>query len=166
MMGIIIAFLFILQIVSFLIITLLYVKITKFNDLEKKQRKLMQQMDDSVMAYLTEIKEENDRLIAQLDAAEKREKQEERQKPADSEEPAFKENAEQQEFERKSHPVPVRHVIRSYQQTAAAKEETEQRPLTDRERAKQMHAEGRTVQEIAKELGKGQTEIELLLKFS
>lgn len=160
MMGMIVAFLFILQIVSFLIITLLYMKITKFNDLEKKQRKLMQQMDDSVMAYLTEIKEENDRLIAQLDAVERREIR------TGQEKSAVKENLEQPEFERKPHPVPVRHVLRSYEQTASAKEETQEQPLTDRERAKKMLADGKTVQEIAKELGKGQTEIELLLKFS
>ena len=37
--------------------------------------------------------------------------------------------------------------------------------LDDRTRAFNMHDEGKPVEEIAKKLGKGKTEVELLLKF-
>ena len=66
MITIFLVFLFIIQIISFYFLALLYTKVTKFDDLEKKQRKLMTEMDDSIGAYLSELKDENDRLIEQL----------------------------------------------------------------------------------------------------
>ena len=66
MITIFLVFLFIIQIISFYFLALLYTKVTKFDDLEKKQRKLMAEMDDSIGAYLSELKDENERLIEQL----------------------------------------------------------------------------------------------------
>ncbi|WP_153731304.1 helix-turn-helix domain-containing protein [Sporosarcina obsidiansis] len=161
-MGIVLAILFILQIISFMIITLLYMKIAKFNNLEKKQQKLMQEMDQSVMAYLVEIKEENDRLIEQLNG-----RMDSKREPEASPSSVFKaESAAIQEKNlQKPHSVPVNFAIRSYQESAATTDQQEMKPLDDRDKAKQLRAQGKSVQEIAKELGKGQTEIELLLKF-
>ncbi len=66
MLTIFIVILFIIQIISFYFLALLYTKVSNFDSLEKKQRKLMEEMDDSITAYLTELKDENDRLINQL----------------------------------------------------------------------------------------------------
>ena len=66
MTTIFLVFLFIIQIISFYFLALLYTKVTKFDDLEKKQRKLMAEMDNSIGAYLSELKDENERLIEQL----------------------------------------------------------------------------------------------------
>ena len=66
MITIFLVFLFIIQIISFYFLALLYTKVTKFDDLEKKQRKLMAEMDNSIGAYLSELKDENERLIEQL----------------------------------------------------------------------------------------------------
>ncbi|WP_153720410.1 helix-turn-helix domain-containing protein [Sporosarcina cascadiensis] len=162
-MGIIVAILFILQIISFMIITLLFLKVSKFNNLEKKQQQLMDEMDHSVMAYLAEIKEENDRLIEQLN------RKTDFFPPADFSFPQTaqqKTAAETDKMQQKPHPVPVQFALRSYQKTAATTEQREAEPLDDRAKAKMMIAEGKSVEEIAKELGKGRTEIELLLKFS
>ncbi|GKV64166.1 MULTISPECIES: helix-turn-helix domain-containing protein [unclassified Sporosarcina] len=163
-MGIIVAILFILQIISFMIMTLLFLKVSKFNNLEKKQQQLMDEMDHSVMAYLAEIKEENDRLIEQLNRKTDFTLSPEVpfQQPPVKQKPA----AEPERVQQKSHPVPVQFALRSYQKTAATTEQQEAEPLDDRAKAKLMHAEGKSVEEIAKELGKGRTEIELLLKFS
>ncbi|WP_301108659.1 helix-turn-helix domain-containing protein [Sporosarcina sp.] len=164
-MGIIVAILFILQIISFMIITLLFLKVSKFNNLEKKQQKLMDEMDQSVMAYLAEIKEENDRLIEQLNNTAD-------VPPFAEVEIPFQPQVQQktvtetEKVQQKPHPVPVQFALRSYQQTAAATDQRETEPLDDRAKAKLMHEEGKSVEEIAKKLGKGQTEIELLLKFS
>ena len=46
---IVLIFLFIVQIISFYFLALLYTKVSKFDDLEKKQRKLMVEMDDSLV---------------------------------------------------------------------------------------------------------------------
>ena len=66
MITIFLVFLFIIQIIGFYFLALLYTKVTKFDDLEKKQRKLMAEMDNSIGAYLSELKDENERLIEQL----------------------------------------------------------------------------------------------------
>ena len=66
MIWIFLVFLFILQIISFYFLALFYTKMSQFDDLEKKQRKLMDEMDDSIAAYLSELKDENERLIEQL----------------------------------------------------------------------------------------------------
>ncbi|EGQ27361.1 hypothetical protein ABZ756_05895 [Mammaliicoccus sciuri] len=163
-MGIVVAILFILQIISFMIMTLLYMKVSKFNNLEKKQQKLMHEMDQSIMAYLAEIKEENDRLIEQLN---KRPVNKPSSKVAFPQTHSQNEEtaAEPEKVQQKSHPVPVQFALRSYQKNAATTDSLEMAPLSDRDKAKQLLAEGKSVQEIAKELGKGQTEIELLLKF-
>ena len=61
-----------MQIIGFYFLALLYTKVSKFDDLEKKQRKLMEEMDDSIGAYLSELKDENDRLIERLIAVRNR----------------------------------------------------------------------------------------------
>ena len=65
-MIIFLVILFLLQLISFYFLALLYTKVSKFDDLEKKQRKIMNEMDDSLGAYLAELKDENERLIQRL----------------------------------------------------------------------------------------------------
>lgn len=123
----------------------------------------MDEMDQSVMAYLAEIKEENDRLIEQLDRnTDFGLSTEVSIQPPVQQKTAF----ETEKVPQKPHPVPVQFALRSYQKTAATTDQRETESLDDRAKAKMMRAEGKSVEEIAKELGKGQTEIELLLKFS
>ena len=63
--GIIIA-LFIIQLITIFIIILLNSKLSKFKDLEIRQNQLIREMDGSISLYLVEMKEENDRLIMEL----------------------------------------------------------------------------------------------------
>lgn len=66
MTTILIAVLFFLQLISFYFLIILNTKLAKFKDLEKKQERLMREMDDTISVYLTEMKDENDRLIKEL----------------------------------------------------------------------------------------------------
>ncbi|ARD49321.1 helix-turn-helix domain-containing protein [Sporosarcina sp. P33] len=169
-MGILLALLFILQIISFMVITLLFLKISKFNNLEKKQQQLMKEMDQSVLAYLSEIKEENDRLISQLEQQAHSNNGTLKDRQPISEAP--EKTAATKQPQPKPHPLPVQLALRSYQKNAENKPKAkeslpnqEPKPLDDREMAKQLYAEGKSISEIARELKKGKTEIELLLKF-
>lgn len=145
--------LFIAQIISFYIIALLYMKVSKFNDLERKQHKLMEEMDDTLALYLAEIKDENERFIEKItkrDAA------------------PVKKN-EQIEQASVSVVMPQNtmrhHAKKSYEAVKQTSENTEVQ-LDDRSRAIQLAREGVSIEEIAKKLGKGKTEIELILKFN
>ena len=173
-MGILLALLFVLQIIGFMVMTLFYIKISKFNNLEKKQQQLMKEMDQSVLAYLGEIKEENDRLIQQLNK--RVEPQPVREPPQSRQPQEVTTDMPEIDIKPKSHPVPLQFALRSYQKTADNEKkekelqlepelESEPEVLTDRERAKKLFEEGKSISEIARELKKGMTEIELLLKF-
>lgn len=176
-MGILLALLFILQIIGFMVMTLFYIKISKFNNLEKKQQQLMKEMDQSVLAYLREIKEENDRLIQQLNQRVKPQPPSVVQTstaPQSAQQAVVPEPSEA-DVKPKPHPVPIQFALRSYQKTAdnekkekelEAEPQSEPEVLDAREQVKKLFEEGKTISEIARELEKGKTEIELLLKFS
>lgn len=165
MTTIFLVFLFIIQIISFYFLALLYTKVTKFDDLEKKQRKLMAEMDNSIGAYLSELKDENERLIEQL-AVHVQQPTIPQKTVRVSQESATSE--EVLPITRASIPkMPVNLALKSYKAAGQAIEETEV-PVEvedDRTQVIRLYDAGQSIEEIAKQLGKGRTEIELILKF-
>lgn len=154
MTTIFILFLFITQIVSFYFLALLYTKVSKFDDLEKKQRRLMSEMDDSIGAYLSELKDENDRLIAELSAKDEKK--------------VVKPIAEPKKEKAQVFKVPVNLALKSYEATNSRENKTKPElaeVVDDRTKVIRLHEAGQSIEEIAKSLDKGKTEIELILKF-
>jgi len=165
MTTIFLVFLFIIQIISFYFLALLYTKVTKFDDLEKKQRKLMAEMDNSIGVYLSELKDENERLIEQL--------------TVHVQQPAFpqksvrvsQESAASEEVRPVTHAsipkMPVNLALKSYKAAGQAIAETEMPVEVEdtRTQVMRLYDSGQSIEEIAKQLGKGRTEIELILKF-
>lgn len=165
-MIIIIIILFLLQIVSFYIIALLYMKMGKLNDVEKKQRKLMDEMEESIAAYLTELKDENDRFLQQFSMEQKKDHSSQQSNIGKAVD--IVSHTEQVLFEQPK--IPVRKAIHTYQKNSGtlttkvnSKEETETASI--RTKVSQLAAEGYSIEEIAKQVGVGKTEIELMLKF-
>ncbi|WP_342512578.1 hypothetical protein MKY34_18465 [Sporosarcina sp. FSL K6-1522] len=171
MIWIFLVFLFTLQIIGFYFIALLYTKIAKFDELEKKQRKLMAEMDDSLVAYLSELKDENEWLIERLATRE--------DKPIADKAPITKEpelaklvvppNEQPSSMPITKPQIPINVALRSYGAANKPKEqpevEADDDDDDDRTRAFAMHDAGESIEEIAKKLRKGRTEVELLLKF-
>ncbi|KAA0966490.1 hypothetical protein FQ087_09750 [Sporosarcina sp. ANT_H38] len=172
MTTIFLVFLFIIQIISFYFLALLYTKITKFDDLEKKQRKLMTEMDNSIAVYLSELKDENERLIEQLTVYV--------QQPAIQKSSAKNTLASEESVAtEESSPVkntnipkmPVHLALKSYKAVAASLGQTSEETVVPEEaedvrtQVTRLHDAGQSIEEIAKQLGKGRTEIELILKF-
>jgi len=149
---------FLLQIIGFYFLALLYTKVSKFDDLERKQKKLMEQMDDSITAYLSEIQDENNRLIQQLSAVELT--KESIEKPIT---PAVEKASKP--IRTNSPSIPINLAIKSYGKTAAPFSIPDEFEMDDRTTAIRLHEDGKTIEEIAKVLGKGKTEVELILKF-
>lgn len=161
MVNIFLVFLFILQIIGFYFIILLYMKVSKFDDLERKQQRLMDEMDDTIGAYLSELKDENDRLIERLTNLEK---------VSISKKPRESIQATDPKIKPIQQPIkPFHHAIKSYHEAAktniAFANQSEVAVESDLEQAIKLQAAGLSIEEIAKELQKGQTEIDLLLKF-
>ncbi|MFJ8519366.1 hypothetical protein [Lysinibacillus xylanilyticus] len=199
---ILIAVLFILQLLSFYFLIILNTKLAKFKDLEKKQERLMREMDDTISLYLADMKDENDRLIQELQRVSKSEiqnavKQEEpivRQKEQEQEQPpsltkeestgdgsvsldneprvyvpknivANAYSRQQQTGAKNDANKTEAKVAQSAQQPTDATKKEEAKPLTIEQQAIELAKQGKTAEEIAKQLQKGKTEIELLLKF-
>jgi len=165
MTTIFLVFLFIIQIISFYFLALLYTKVTKFDDLEKKQRKLMAEMDNSIGAYLSELKDENERLIEQLTVH--------IQQPAIQKTSlrAAQESGVSEEvrpvMRAKIPKMPVNLALKSYKAAGQGPEDAVA-PIEAEDARTQvirLHDAGQSIEEIAKQLGKGRTEIELILKF-
>lgn len=165
MTTIILMFLCIVQIITFYFLALLYTKVTKFDDLEKKQRKLMTEMDDSIGAYLSELKDENERLLEQLTVHVQQPALQKTTVRVAQESAASEEGWP--EIRASIPKMPVNLALKSYKSAVQVPEKTLVPVEVDDDRTKaiRLHDEGKSIEEIAKQLGKGRTEIELILKF-
>lgn len=137
-------------------------RMAKFDKLETKQQKLMSEMDDAIAAYLTELKDENDRLIRLLE------------KRMDDEKPAGKDSRKEMTnappaprdiIQNQKPVIPVQVALQSYKSFSKPSEADSREEDDDRAKALKLQKNGWSVEEIARELGKGKTEIELILKF-
>jgi hypothetical protein len=181
--------LFIIQLIIIFCIVLLNSKISKFKQLEEKQNQLVREMDDALSAYILEIREENDRLVQQLQEAsiQKQVKQ-----PTNENVSVFAKSS-QDDMLYKAEPIetkeeamyipPISVVTKSkasalYKQHLHAEEAPsaqtavaqspikEQVPvLTFEQQVVADYNAGMTVEQIAKKANRGKTEIELLIKF-
>jgi len=196
MTTILIAVLFFLQLLSFYFLIILNTKLAKFKDLEKKQERLMREMDDTISVYLAEMKDENDRLIQELQGVSMsatktnvvkqveqiaRQKEQE-QTPSLTEEENTVDGSKSVDHEPRIY-VPKNIVANAYsrqqqpgvkteakvvhsaEQLNEARRKDEVKPLTIEQQAIELAKQGKTSEEIAKQLQRGKTEIELLLKF-
>lgn len=169
-LWIVVIILFILQLIGFYLLALLYTKVSKFDDLERKQRKLMEEMDDAIVAYLSEMKDENERLVELLVRhTEQAAVLEQEKREA---EPVSIDPDPGRPLPIKPPKMPINLAIKSYN-TSTEKpknEKTEMEAhewdqLDTRSQIFHLHDAGMSEEEIAKKLGKGRTEVELILKF-
>lgn len=185
MTTILIAVLFVLQLLSFYFIIILNTKLAKFKDLEVKQERLMREMDDTISLYLAEMKDENNRLIQALQVVPKPtmtpdtgQQAQPIAVPKSQGQPLSQTDGEKKAVTANSEPrilMPKNIVANAYSRqqqggtTAAPKVDSlpkeESKLLTMEQQIVQMAEQGKTAEEIAKKLQKGKTEIELLLKF-
>lgn len=168
MTTIFIFLLFIIQVISFYFLAILYMKVLKYDDFEEKQKRLMEEMDDSLAAYLAEVKDENDKFIENListqgeklsgDEVEEVESIVSPKSPSPEEAPLINITTPK---------IPMNQVLRSYgkMEYEPIEEVEVALEIDDRTRAIGLHNEGKSIEEIARMLGKGRTEVELILKF-
>ncbi|MEI4788902.1 Swarming motility protein SwrB [Bacillus sp. FJAT-53060] len=160
-------------------VIILYTRMNSLKATEQKQRELLEETENTLAAFLMEVKEENDKLskaaaaspdffdeelMSDLQTPKQPQPPTESQRLIESEDPvpehlsALLSEVEVQE-EKVNEPVP------SLETEAAAPSESEIEE-TFQEQVKALYDQGLTLEEIAKELKTGKTEIELLLKFS
>ncbi|MGE7922269.1 DUF6115 domain-containing protein [Viridibacillus arvi] len=184
----ILVFLFITQIISFFLIIMLYSKLSRFKDIEVKQERLKDDMDNAIGAYLAEMRDENNRLIEELSninitkkttynepvvqllkekevpvvlESEQKQKGEEAfllSSISASKNVAAKAYKQNQSQPQKKH-QDFDAVLQTVEETAVGIE------FSIEDQVRELYSQGRSIEEIAKSLQKGKTEIELILKF-
>jgi hypothetical protein len=165
---------FLLNIISLLAIVILYTRQNRFFDLEKKQGKMIQEMEETISTYILEMKEENDAFMNNLNKN-KQEKKTQNQSEGKEKPQATKYK------EMGSHANKRLNASKAYNKPVVVPDKSEgendweslfpfEEGITQEDtlvnRVITMHQDGLSIEEIAKRLGKGKTEIELLLKFN
>jgi hypothetical protein len=165
---------FLLNIISLLAIVILYTRQNRFIDLEKKQGKMIQDMEETISTYLIEMKEENEAFMNNLNEnklVQKNKKQSESKEKSPS--PKYEEvdsQANKRLNASKAYKKPAAINEKSEGETdwepllACEQEITQENTLVNR--VISLQRDGLSIEEIAKRLGKGPTEIELMLKFN
>ncbi|MDW0109203.1 hypothetical protein [Sporosarcina aquimarina] len=171
MTGILIAVLFVLQIAGFYMIVLLYLRAAKVDETERKQKQIMKEMEDSFALYISEIKEENERLIQQL--SKHREDKSEMTFESKTIQTDYRDEvaAASSYFNTKPSTSKVLNSYRTSQQQASSANvdslfiSDNRAKETEFEKVYRLSEQGLTTTEIASQLGKGKTEVELIMKF-
>lgn len=174
--------LFLIQMITIFVIVLLYSKLSKFQNIEKRQNELINEMDNAISVYLMEMKEENDRLISELKKTDVPQKtaasRNEEPSPPLKDQPVKEQEIEPRKF------VPVKQAASAYQKqktqqhveekndAASVKvellsgdNEAQEQKMTFEQQVIHHYRNGKTIEEIAKMMERGKTEIELLVKF-
>lgn len=189
----------VLNIIALFSIVILYLRQSKLFEVEKKQQRMIEEMEDVISTYLAEMKEENESFIERMTKAANNQsnKKENRKKKEVSIETILPSTEEEKVS------VPIKslksHAVKAYKIGAIQSltdedvevllpdfndaegptgdlkvekevEETVQEVTVPKEKSLleevvHLQKQGLTYEEIAKKLHKGQTEIELLLKF-
>jgi hypothetical protein len=184
----------VLNIIALFSIVILYLRQSRLFEVEKKQQRIIEEMEDVISTYLAEMKEENeifiDRItkVANNQSNKKKEVSIEPILPGTEEEKvpflvksskthavkAYKIGAIQPltdedvevllpDFTEAENPIGDPEVAKEVEETLQQVIEPKEKPLL--EEVLQLQEQGLTLEEIAKKLHKGKTEIELLLKF-
>ncbi|BAK17390.1 hypothetical protein SSIL_2967 [Solibacillus silvestris StLB046] len=174
--------LFLIQMITIFVIVLLYSKLSKFQNIEKRQNELINEMDNAISVYLMEMKEENDRLISELKKPNVVQKAASTRKEGMAqtikEQPVKEQEMEPRKF------VPVKQAASAYQkqktqqqveekdnealekaETLSEDNEIQEQNLTFEQQVINHYRNGKSIEEIARMMGRGKTEIELLVKF-
>ncbi|PKG24914.1 hypothetical protein [Niallia nealsonii] len=178
---ILITFLLILSItlnmLAFLFIALLYIRQNRFVTIEKQQKQIMKEMEEIISTFIAEVKEENDqfiRKITKVEGGKAKKGKEEENSTIPFKQPAEKNRGNLQKS------LLNKQMVKAYNNTAQNTKNleeditenlleliqpnaAEEKTLLDQ--AVDLQKQGKKIDEIAKILNKGKTEIELLLKF-
>ncbi|MBM7659335.1 hypothetical protein JOC85_000102 [Bacillus mesophilus] len=166
---------FVLHAVSFLIIILLYYRLEQTREIERKQGNLLKDMEDVLSSYIMEMKEENELFLKKV----KHDYKPMNTKPSTEKETTKKEKLASISINTIEPQLSDEDLLsllpkfdedlKTFDSSKGSKQEKEEKEfelLPLGQQAKKLHNKGLSVEEIAKQLNKGVTEIELFLKFN
>jgi len=188
MVNFLLVFSIALNILALLCIALLFIRQNRLAAFESRQEKALEEMEEIVSMFIAEIKEENELFLQRIHQLDDETEQNSREESAEEKDnnddvpitvavtkinpyKAAVESYQTFESDKKSDDVdelldlilPQNEVPSKKEETETAVEEKKEKTLLDE--VTELEQQGKTIEQIAKKLNKGKTEIELLLKF-
>lgn len=176
-MAIAIVILFLSQLVTFTLVFILYSRLQKNKHLYEQQLELMEQNEHSMQLFLLDMQEENDRFIQEMKA----QSTEAPHSPSTPKKVHTSAEKKTQPFQQSSsqpiQPPIIDTISKSYTRVSDEPIDLNEiilqpspKPVQPKKRSLQEEVvmrqqAGQSIAQIAKELNKGMTEIELMLKF-
>lgn len=183
-----------LNIVALLAIILLYMRQNKLMDTEKRQEKVLVEMEEVISSYLIQMKEENDDFISKFSKINEKSDPSVNEKsiPVHMDRKKDQDTAKADEKTMRAARVSIHQATKAYKQNSRVPEEKliekeslsslleeaesvkpidssqsykEEIPPSINDQVLILNKKGMSAEDIAKKLGKGKTEVELLLKF-
>ncbi|WP_425086106.1 DUF6115 domain-containing protein [Thalassobacillus devorans] len=148
---------FLLHGIMLLVIFILFARVKKAEELEMRQKQVAGEIEEMFTAYLLEIKEENEQLKRWLNESPKKYRNTEIKQPKSHE---YRKTAKEETHSdlNKEYSDPV------YNPPIPGNNDIEYQPSLST-RVVAMRNEGYTIEDIARKMDCGKTEIELILKF-
>lgn len=163
----------IINIVSIFAIIILYIRQNRLMHVEQDQKKVLQEMEEMFSTYLIEIRDENEEFIkkvqsiyhSKMEIKENVEADKSYQDKISSQNEQKNEVPALQTFMRSRAEKTYQSAMTQNDIQDAENQSIDFATLPLEKQAYLLEKEGMTIEQIAKELHKGKTEIELLLKF-
>ncbi|AZB42963.1 hypothetical protein CEF21_11995 [Bacillus sp. FJAT-42376] len=143
-----------LHIVSLYLILLLFMRISSLKQAKMEQQSILEETEQLLAAFMLEQRDEHERFLAALEKTSPSPRKEHWEPVADQQ--SLKNDPRDEE------PLPV-HLEHAAEVEDSIIWNAEQKE--SREEVVILHEKGYSIEEIARETGKGKTEVELLLKF-
>lgn len=157
-------FIYIIQGIILILIFFLYQKIQSISQYEKDFEKRVNEVEDLLSSFLLEIKDENEKFLKTVALIEEKEKEAKVNHTLNDNEVRLKEQqiSDQQNNEKSNHSQKLQS---DFQLDSISVNDRVDRPSIQ---AQVMHLydQGYSINEIAKKFNKGNTEIELIVKFN
>ncbi|MDY7431362.1 Swarming motility protein SwrB [Bacillus sp. V26] len=140
-------------------VIILYMRLAAVKETEKQQKKLLEETENTLAAFLLELKEENEKLIDNLDvpSVQTEEKQKEEHHHAEQ-------HSERGAVQVEDNALPE-HIEGLINEVERAEENVNSDARSFEDEVMALYEQGYSAGEIAQKLKSGKTEIELFLKF-
>lgn len=141
---------------AFYFIILLFSKYSGLKAIEKEQRQLLEETEQLLAGYMMEIKDENEKMLREISFP---------QEPRDEEiQVTAEREPNSRETEEEELPAHLKELVllQEKAETAANPEDSSLSPMGEVE---MLSKQGFSAEEIARKLGRGKTEIQLMMKF-
>lgn len=172
-MGILLVFTLIISLLSLLTVIILFIRQNRLFNLEQKYNQLQNDLEESITSFLIEIREENDTFLKNLELMQLNKLNEAK---LDVNEQINNDNRDQsiQDIHLEIENLPNYDGLKEYKTITNQVHNETNVPIKDVKNEydeeineiKRLLDDGYSIEEIAKSLNKGKTEVELIIKFS